>query len=307
MTIMEALTWGTEQLKAHIDSDSETKTRLDSPNLDAQILLASALEMPKAWIFSHFDAEVPAAREERYRAFIARRLRHEPVAYLVGSKEFYGRKFFVSPSVLIPRPATETLVEAAISEAKTSSPDRVLFADIGTGSGAIAITLAAKTSLPVMAVDISPSALQFARKNAETHQVTDLVDLREGSLIEPLVRMFEKIKAGGRRSPIHHLVICANLPYLTEHQWETAQSEIRDYEPKMALVAGADGLDAYWEFSRNLCRSRKTLPHRVTVFCEIDPSQTERMRSLVRHDFPQAVPHILKDLDGFDRVVVTEI
>jgi release factor glutamine methyltransferase len=307
MTILQALTWGTEQLKVHTDTDAETKTRLDSPNLDAQVLLASCLEMPKVWIFSHFDAEVSPPREERFRSLIARRLRHEPVAYLVGSKEFCGRKFFVNPSVLIPRPATETLVEAAISEAKTSSPDRVLFADIGTGSGAIAVSLAAKTGLPVMAVDISPSALQIAQKNAETHQVTDRVDFREGSLIEPLVRMFEKIKTGGRRSPIHHLVICANLPYLTEHQWETIQPEIREYEPKLALVSGPDGLDAYWEFSRNLCRNRRTLPHRVTVLCEIDPSQTERMRSLICHDFPQASPHILKDLDGFDRVVITEI
>ncbi|KKW33038.1 MAG: Release factor glutamine methyltransferase [Candidatus Uhrbacteria bacterium GW2011_GWA2_53_10] len=307
MTIMEALQWGTEQLKTHEDTDAETGIRLDSPSLDAQVLLAAAMEMSKSWIFTHFDADVPPPRLERYRAFIARRLQHEPVAYIIGWKEFYGRKFLVNPSVLIPRPATETLVDVAKNLAGTSEQERTLFADIGTGSGAIAVTLAAETGIPVVASDVSPEALDVAKQNRERLGMTEQVDIRTGPLLEPVARMFEKLKEKGRRSPIHHLILCANLPYLTEHQWSHAQKDVQQFEPRLALVAGADGLDAYWGLFRELMRMRRTIPHRVSVLCEIDPAQAERMPILIRHDFPHARPHLQKDLDGFDRVVITEL
>ncbi len=305
MTVMEALQWANEKLKKHADV-VEHGGRVDSPMLDAEVLLSSAVGEPKSWLFTHFADSIRPHQEERFRSYIERRARHEPVAYMIGSKEFYKRKFYVNRFVLIPRPSTETLVAAALAIAKESDPETTVFADIGTGSGAIAVTLSAESGLPVIATDTNKRALAVAKKNAAEHGVEERIDFRAGDLLEPLARIFETLKAQQVRSPIRHLIICANLPYLTEHQWAAAQAEVRDYEPKLALVSGADGLDAYWNFFRQFLRGRRLLPQRVSALIEIDPSQRERIITLIRHDFPHAEPDILKDLDGFDRVVVTE-
>jgi len=215
-----------------------------------------------------------------------------------GSKDFYGRKYKVTPSTLIPRPATETLVDAAKEAAKGS--DGVVFADIGTGSGAIAITLAAETKLPVVATDISPDALAVAKENAATLGVT--IEFRQGNVLEPIIEHF---RAGV--GDVKHLVICANLPYLTKHQIECAEPDVKDFEPHSALEAGADGLDCYFELFRQLKQNRSVLPERVTVLIEIDPSQRQSAVNLILHDFPAAKPVVLQDLSGLDRIVIAEM
>jgi len=304
MTIVETLKWASEKLK------NETKEASDSPMLDAQILLAAVLGVSTSWLFTHFDKNLEEKELDTFRQMIKRRLQNEPIAYITGEKEFYKRKFFVNQTTLIPRPATETLVEAAI---KITSNNRrgerplaptVMFADIGTGSGAIAITLAAETDLPVIASDINAAALVVARKNAETHGVSELVDFRQGDLLEPLTKIFQTVKKTNTEPICDHLIICANLPYLTSKQWANTAPDVRIYEPKSALEAGVDGLDLYWRLIRELKQRRDLFPAQLTLLLEIDPDQKQKIASLIKRDFPLAKIVVLRDLEGFERVVV---
>ncbi len=302
MMVMEALKWANETLRRGVDGSG-----LDSPMLDAEVLLAASLDVNKAWLFTHLDRELKAHENDRFRAFVKRRSTGEPVAYVIGYREFYNRRFAVNRHVLIPRPATEVLVDAALSFLSDSTTQRLsdsLFADIGTGSGTIAVTLAAESKLHVLATDMSKEALAVAKSNAIEHRVDELVDFRHGNLVEPVIKIFASL---GKQSPYRHLIVCANLPYLTQHQVDAAQREVRDFEPREALVAGQDGLDDYWNLIRLLKKNRAVLPERVTILLEIDPSQNARIVELIKHDFPRAEPTITKDLEGLDRVVTAEI
>lgn len=307
MTLLEALQWANHKLKQHRDREPETGASLDSPMLDAEILLAGALGVQKSWLFTHFTQTLRDHEMEAFQRMVERRAKHEPVAYITSKKEFFRRTFQVNRFVLIPRPATETLVSEAIAAAQ-GSKDGVLFGDIGTGSGAIAVTIAAETRLPVIATDASREALAVAKKNAAAHLVEELVDFRHGDLLEPLVKIFQSIQTSPSSTiPISHLILAANLPYLTHDQWERAQPEVKEFEPRTALVAGADGLDAYWNLFRQLKRARVILPARLSVLIEIDPAQTSRAVSIIRHDFPESSPRVVTDLDGLERVVIAEI
>lgn len=182
--------------------------------------------------------------------------------------------------------------------------DAILFADIGTGSGAIGVTLAAASGIPVIATDVSREALTVAKANAEALGVGEMVDFRLGSLLDPLIPLFKKL---GDASPVRHLIICANLPYLTAEQVACADPDVKDFEPHSALIAGEDGLECYWKLFRDLKLNRGVFPARVTVLIEIDPSQAAKAATLITHDFPAAKPEVLKDLAGLDRVIAAEI
>jgi release factor glutamine methyltransferase len=303
MTIMEALQWANNKLH---------KVGIDSPMLDAEILLANAIGTPKAWLFAHFSDNLKAHQLERFHILIDRRAAREPVAYLVGKKSFYGRDFVVNPSVLIPRPETETLIEEALTILKDADVEHTLISDIGTGSGAIAVTLAAETKLPVIAIDIDEQTLKVAKQNAINAGVQELIDFQCGNIAEPLVRIFKTIRKQTTIKtssvyPFKHLLITANLPYLPESRMETVEPEVRDFEPRGALVAGADGMDAYFELFRQLRSNRKTLPRALTVLIEIDPNQKNLALDLICHNFPNAKPAIKQDLHGDDRVIIVEI
>lgn len=301
MTIMEALKWANEKLR------NETKDPSDSSMLDAQVLLAAVLEVSTSWLFTHFDKTLEEKKLDAFRQAIKRRLKDEPVAYITGEKEFYKRKFFVNQFTLIPRPSTETLMEAAIAACNDSRPNVAMIADIGTGSGAIAVTMAAETNLPVIASDISATALAAAKKNAETHGVSELIDFRQGNLLEPLVKIFETVRKAKTKPTFGHLILCANLPYLTTKQWKNTAPNVRVYEPKTALEAGPDGLDLYWRLIRDLKKHRALFPARLTLLLEIDPDQKEKITLLIKRDFPMAEIIILRDTDGFNRVITTTL
>ncbi len=304
MTVLEALQWANSKLK---------KAGVDSPMLDAEILLAHILNLSRAKLFSHFNDPLKTHHQERFLTLIERRNAFEPIAYLIGKKAFYGRDFITNPFVLIPRPETEALIESAMELFdQIEEKDRVLIADIGTGSGAIAITLTAETQTPVLASDMSPRAISVAQKNAELLGVKELIDLRVGDLLTPLLELFETIRTNSKKPvssvyPFKHLLICANLPYLTKNQMETLQRDVRDFEPHEALEAGLDGLEAYWRLFRQLSKERTHLPRHVSVLIEIDPSQTDRATTLIVHEFPDAHPQIKKDLSGLDRIVIVEL
>lgn len=298
LTVMEALQWANARLRENAEP------RFDSPMLDAEILLAAVLDIPKVKLFLRGTAILSDRDFERFRTLVERRAAREPVAYILGRKEFYGRPFAVNRFTLVPRPATETLVEAAIAIATTSDPAYTILADIGTGSGAIAITLAAETGLPVIASDVSRHALTMARANAEALSVSERVDVRQGEGLEPLTQLFHTVRAEQDRLPFSHLVLCANLPYLPDGRWEELQGDIRRHEPRLALTSGPDGLADYWKLFRDLKEKRGLFPSVVSALIEIDPDQTDAATALIRHRFPQAEIAVQKDLEGHDRVVI---
>jgi release factor glutamine methyltransferase len=213
--IREALTASTDALRA---------AGIDDPQLDAELLLAEVSGWDRARLAADPDAEIPPPAARRFGELVRRRLRREPVAYILGRKGFRHLELAVDPRVLIPRPETELLVELALE----LQPGRVL--DLGTGSGAIA--LAVSDELPdcaVTAADTSPAALEVARANAERLGLADRVRFHEGSL--PPDADFD--------------LVLANLPYVAETDWPSLQPEVTEWEPREALLAGLDGLDAF--------------------------------------------------------------
>lgn len=197
---------------------------VEDPRLDAELLLAEATGWTRAALVAEPAAEVPPAAARSFGEMVRRRLRREPVAYILGRKGFRGIELTVDRRVLIPRPETELLVELALE----LRPDRVL--DVGTGSGAIALAIA--DELPhceVIATDTSPGALAVARANAERLGLSSRVRFLEGTL--PEGESFD--------------LVLANLPYVAERDWPALQPEVTEWEPPEALLAGPDGLDAY--------------------------------------------------------------
>lgn len=198
---------------------------IESARLEAQVLLAHALRCDRVALYTNFDRPLGADELGRFRALIKRRLDGESVAYLVGEKEFWSRRFAVTADVLVPRPDTETLIEAVLDR-RAALPDGPI-ADVGTGSGIIAITLALELERPAIAVDVSGAALEVARGNAEA--LGAALDLRAGDLCEPL--------AGERLA-----VLASNPPYIPSGEIADLDPEV-SCEPMLALDGGADGLD----------------------------------------------------------------
>lgn len=196
--------------------------------VDAEWLLAHALDRPPGWLWAHADDAVEAPARERYEALLARRAAGEPVAYLTGTQGFWSLDLRVTPATLIPRPETERLVELALARLPADAPCRV--ADLGTGSGAIALAVAKeRPCATVVATDASPAALAVARRNATRNGIAN-VGFRQGDWLAPLV---------GERFDL----IASNPPYIAEGDPHLGRGDLR-FEPPTALSSGADGLDA---------------------------------------------------------------
>jgi release factor glutamine methyltransferase len=200
----------------------------ESPGLDAHILLAEALGVERAYLLAHPEQSLAPEPAARFESWTRRHAAGEPVAYILGRRGFYDRDFYVTPDVLIPRPETELLLERALKFA--CSLDAPLAADIGTGSGALAVTFAAHCPrAAVYAVDVSEAALAVARRNAETHGVEAAITFARGSLLQPLIDRGLKLD-----------LVMANLPYIPSH--EVPGLAVSRYEPSLALDGGPDGL-----------------------------------------------------------------
>lgn len=219
-TIGRVARWATDDFRAR---------GLDSPRLEAEVLLAHALGVPRINLFLELERPLEPSELARYRALITRRRAREPVAYLIGEREFYGRPFRVDASVLIPRPDTETLVEVALSRtAPRSLYGRAL--DVCTGSGCVAITIAReRPTWRVSATELSPAALAVARDNAHRLGAHTLA-LLEGDLYAPVA---------GQRFEL----VTANPPYIPDREIDELDADVRDFEPRLALSGGADGHD----------------------------------------------------------------
>ncbi|MBU4315401.1 peptide chain release factor N(5)-glutamine methyltransferase [Patescibacteria group bacterium] len=290
MTIFEALNWGRQQLK---DTSHEKQVMQANPMLDAQILLSNCLNKSNSYLFAHAEEELSDQTIERYLRFIKRRARHEPISQILQQKEFFGRNFFVNQFVLTPRPETETLIEHALENITQATT----IIDIGTGSGAIAVTLACQLQQPIIAIDIDPKAIQVAKFNAKLYKVEHLISFLTGSLLDPYLQKNIKETKDG------HVMILANLPYLTQAQWENSDPDVKEYEPKHALVSGVDGLDLYDKLLEQINDHRDRFPTNLEIYLEIDPRQAMPIKNLVNEFFPNSSIDLIKDISSQNRIV----
>ena len=260
---------------------------VDSPRLDAEVLLSHVLQKERIYLYIHFDEPLEAAELAAFREMVKKRVQRIPVAYIVGAREFMGLRFAVSPAVLIPRPDTEILVEAVIERLKDKS--QIKFVDIGTGSGAIVLSLLHYLPLAcAVAVDISQDALAVATENAETLLVKDRVDFYQGDLYEPLAA--EKFDA-----------IVSNPPYIPNADIAELEPEVKEFEPYGALAGGLDGLDFY---RRLIADGSDRLKDGGFMAFEVGINQAQAVAALAESMPIFEKVEILKDYAGIERVVI---
>lgn len=283
MTIREALTQATQQL---------TQAGLQHPRLDVQVLLCHVLEAERATLYTYPNQQLTQKQEQRFIALVARRAQGEPVAYLTGHKEFYSRDFLVDNRVLIPRPETEHLVDEALKILKRmfEAGQQPVVADIGTGSGIIPVTLAVQEPrLPYLyACDISPDALEVARLNCQQHHVEQRVRLLQGNLLDPLPEPAD--------------ILTANLPYVGTNEMSILDTDVRDYEPHLALFSGPQGLDLLHRFLIDAQQPEKLKPGAI-VLLEIGYQQREPLAQLLQNLWPSASFRFIQDYAGYDRLL----
>lgn len=259
--------------------------------IDFFALLAFVTQKPKSFLFGHDEYTLSEEEYSTLQALLARRTLHEPVSYLTHHKEFFGRDFFVDKRVLIPRPETELLIEQVLSTLCTiTSPASIV--DIGTGSGAIILTLEkelAASNHVFLGTDISKDALAVAEKNKEALGCTKTT-LLESNLLENIPESYF-------RTP---LILIANLPYVPQEQYDTSMPDVHDYEPALALVSGVDGLDHYRALIEVIQERNITS---FTLFLEIDSSQSLALKTLLENYFPTGTFTLYQDLAGLDRII----
>ena len=269
-------------------------TQADQINagLDAQVLLSHTLRTERSFLYAYPEHVLTPEQEQHYQTLIERRSRGEPVAYLTGHKEFYGLDFLVDKRVLIPRPETELLVEAALSACRKmfDAGRTPIVADIGTGSGVIPVALAVcEPRLPYLyASDISTDALDVAYLNCLRHHVEDRVRLLHGDLLAPLPEPID--------------ILTANLPYIGTEELEELPLDVSAYEPHLALFSGQLGLDLIHRFFHELQQSRK-LKKGAIVLLEIGYRQHEVLTSILKEIWPHATLRFIKDFAGWNRVL----
>lgn len=265
-----------------------TSKSIESARLDAEVLLSYLLQKERIYLYVHFDEPLEDDELARFRNLVKKRAARVPVAYLTGQKEFMGINFKVNKNVLVPRPETELLVETAVKY--LPAEEAANFADIGTGSGAIAISLAKlRPNLSCCAVDISKEALEQAEENASLQTVSDKIEFFQGDLLEPLKNKSEYFTA-----------ILSNPPYIPQTDMAGLQPEVREYEPRGALTDEGDGLSFY---RRLLADSKNLLTDNGFLACEIGINQASDIKKISKEN-NWGKFGILKDLAGIERVII---
>jgi release factor glutamine methyltransferase len=281
-TIGRLLQWTSDYLKQHGSS---------SPRLDAEVLLAETLGRTRIELYTRFDTDPGDEARATFRELVRRRAAGEPVAYLVGHREFYSLAFAVSPDVLIPRPETEFVVLALLDAIRDypAGEQPLEIADVGTGSGVIAICAAKHVAAcRVTAIDSSPAALEVARRNAEAHEVAGRIEFVLSDLCTSLPpdRGFD--------------FMVSNPPYLSEREFEQAPADVRNYEPRSALVAGPAGEEV---IARLVPQAADRLAPGGSFITEISPMLEGRVLALLRAEERFETAATKKDLAGLARVV----
>lgn len=260
---------------------------VENPRLDAEVLLSNILKKERIYLYVEFDKPLLPQELTSFREAIKKRVAKQPVAYILGYKEFMGLEFKVTPAVLIPRPDTEILVEQALK--LLSNYENPRFVDIGTGSGAIAVSIAklSPTAVTGVAVDISPEALAVAKENAEKLAVSEKLEFVLGNLCEPL--------KGAKFT-----ALLSNPPYIPNADIASLAPEVKN-EPYLALAGGAEGLDCYIELIQ---QGRHLLIDGGFMMFEVGINQAQIVAEIARQYEDLEIWEIIKDYGGIDRVVV---
>ena len=271
-TVLEILNW---------TSDFFKEKGLKNYRFDAEYLIANVLNFKRIDLYLNFDVPVSIFQREKIKSFIHRRLKKEPLQYIIGETEFFGLKFKVNPNVLIPRPETETLVEIIIK-----NNENVKILDIGTGSGAISITLAKFVHQSfVTAIDVSEKAIYTAKKNAVLNNVEN-VEFIVSDLWTNINEKFD--------------IIFSNPPYISNKDFENLDEEIKLYEPKLALEAPDDGLFFYKEILKS---AKKYLNPKGKIYFEIGYNQKDIIFKLAKYNGFEKI-ETFKDYNDFDRYMI---
>lgn len=275
-TYRQILDWTQQKLRDHGS---------ESPRVEAEVLLAHAAKCQRILLYTRLDEATPDAVRKVMRDLVQRRMKSEPVAYLVGHREFFSLDFEVNSAVLVPRPETETLVMAALDRIAENVPARVF--EVGVGSGCVSVAIAkSRPNAHVVAVDISGEALAVAKRNIERHGLSDRIELRQGSVFEAVVDdQFD--------------IIVSNPPYIREDEMAGLDSDVRLHEPQAALVAGEDGLSV---IRRLIAEGRGKLGPGGSIAIELDPQQVSATATLF-HENGWASFAVQKDANDAERVV----
>lgn len=269
---------------------------LGSP-FEAELLLRKMMNLDRASFYLQLQEPFPPHLLEKWQEWLSKRKAHQPIQYIIGEQEFYGRVFEVDSSVLIPRPETEMLIEKVLERIdqcwSQSSPCIV---DLGTGSGAIAITLAAeRPHLRVIATDCSPQALQVAERNAHRHGVRDRIAFMQGDFLTPLRDQLDGMD-----------IVVSNPPYIPSHHINQLESQVRDFEPWIALDGGPDGLIAYRKIVSQLHTWHGWVKKILLAF-EIGHDQKDAVTRLLHSYVPNATIDSHQDLAGNDRIIIAQV
>jgi len=283
MRVVDLIRFGANQLEV---------AGVEQAALEVELLLGFCLEKSRSGLFLAAGVEVDERQEQNFLSLLARRVSHEPTAYILGEKEFWSLSFFVNPAVLIPRPETEFLLEAVLAATKNGQWQSGPVLDLCCGSGVIGIILALEMGCMITAVDLSEQALQVARINAERHRIADRITLVQADLLSAFV------------SRPHFSLVVSNPPYVSEQELRDGlQPEVACFEPRLALNGGVDGLDI-------IKRIRTTLPQMLRAggdfFMEIGAEQGPAVMQLFTNDDGKRTferVEVLQDYSGRDRVL----
>ena len=277
-----------------VSADYLKQKAIDSPRLSAEVLLAHQLHLTRVKLYLQYDQPLTEQEVEGYRALIRRRLGREPIQYITGVQEFWSMTFIVSPSVLIPRPETEVLVEQAVSLGEENPylrEEGASLLDLGTGCGALALALACEFKKALIsATDISEEALCIAGRNAERHGVKERIDFRSGDLFEPFA---------GTGARFH--MILSNPPYIPSEAFETLPPEVRDHEPRLALDGREQGM---YYIARILREAAGYLHPGGWILMEMDPEQTPMAIRIIEETGQYSEHRRSQDYSHRDRVVL---
>ena len=298
--IRSALKHGISQLRAaHVASDT----------LVAELLLLHATQRERTFLYSHPEAELTENEARIYQILLDRRISGVPVQHLTGRQEFWGLSFEVTPDVLIPRPETEHLIEVALDrlalgELRAGRPnkndgDGLLIADVGTGSGCIAIALAKELpQAQLVAIDISAAALSVAQRNAAKHSISERIRFHESNLFA----CFSLSPLASRRSPLSFDLIISNPPYISRREASSLPREVRDHEPELALFGGEEGYEFYSEL---IAQSATQLKPGGLLVLELGHDSLPAVQPLL--DAPRWTNvGVTNDLAGIPRVIAAQ-
>jgi release factor glutamine methyltransferase len=281
-TILKLIEWSANYL---------SEKGFDDARLNAELMLAHTLNLKRIDLYLKYDKVLSPDDLARYKSFFSRRLKQEPVQYILGYTEFMGIRFEVNPAVLIPRPDTEVLVESVLNYCKTLSSKNISICDIGTGSGCIAISLAKMISdSMVTAIDKSADAIDVARRNAISAGVSERVKFVH---IDLLKKKYEAENFG---------IIVSNPPYIPKDEVETLQPEVRFFEPDYAYTDFGDGLSFYKMISK---LGHTILKNAGSIFVEVGYNQAEVVKRIFENDKYSEIESY-KDYNGIERVVKAE-